>query len=185
MLKKVLKWTLAAILAVFGLVMMTDALQDLSGTSPKSNSGSSTGQPEWNTSDVNIQTNGNLPIAAEAIKSLSPANGIHHNDPAAVLKTPWKYYGQLLCYSGMVELADDYPAGSNISNALQSTEAGEVVLVHNDGTIIDVFVVGGTGNLRIGQPASLCGLPIGRLEVQNRMGGTFTHLMFVGFSAMK
>lgn len=179
MLKKTLKWALAIVLFVVGLVVLVDALHGLSGSSPAAQS---SGKPAWNTSDVNIQTNGNLPIAASAIKSMSLANGIQHNDPASVIKTPWKYFGQMLCYSGTVEVAEDYPAGSNISNALQSKEAGEVVLAHYDGTILDFFVVGGTGHIKVGQMASLCGLPIGRLEVPNRLGGMFTHLVFVGVS---
>lgn len=180
MLRKILKWIFVIILAALGLMLMTDAFQSLSGTSPKPTSVSSTGQPAWNTSDLNIQSNGNLQVAAMAIKTLSSANGVNHNDAAAVIKTPWKYYGQLLCFSGMVEVAEDYPAKSNISNVLQTQEAGEVVIQHEDGTILDFFLVGSTGNIRVGQPVSLCGLPIGRLEVPNRVGGTFTHLVLVG-----
>lgn len=182
MLKKTLKWLVAIVLLVVGLVGLVDALQSLSGSTPASRQAEHADKPAWNTSDVNIQTNGNLPIAASVIKSMSPSNGIQHNDPTSVIKTPWKYFGQLLCYSGTVEVAEDYPAGSNISNTLRSKEAGEVVLAHYDGTILDFFVVGGTGQIKAGQMASLCGLPIGRLEVPNRLGGTFTHLVFVGFT---
>jgi len=182
MLKKILKWVAAIVLIVVGLVVMSDALQGLSGTSSGPEPAGSSAQPVWNTSDVNIQTNGNLRIAAAAIKSLSPGNGIRHNDPAAVIKTPWKYYGQLLCYAGMAEVAEDYPAGSDFSKALQSDEAGEIVFTHNDGTILDFFVVGGTSALKAGQTAFLCGLPIGRVEVPNKLGGMFTHLVLVGFA---
>ncbi len=182
MLKKILKWVVAMVLFVVGLVFLVGALQDLSGTSSGPEPEGRAAQPIWNTSDVNTLANGNLQIAAAAIKSLSPGNGVRHNDPAAVLKTPWKYYGQLLCYVGMAEVVEDYPAGSGFSKSLQSNEAGEVVLAHDDGTILDFFVVGGTGALKAGQTAFLCGLPIGRVEVPNKLGGTFTHLVLVGFA---
>lgn len=133
----------------------------------------------WNKTDADIVSNGNLELAAQAIKSLSAANGIQDNDPALVIKAPWKYYGQLLCYSGTADIAEDQPPQSDLAKLLQTDDVGEIVFRHADGTILDFFVMGGTKTAKAGDEVSLCGLPIGRTEAPNAVGGTFTHLVFV------
>ena len=39
----------------------------------------------------------------------------------------------------------------------------------------------GSGKLKKGETARVCGLPIGRAEVTNAVGGKFTHLTLVSF----
>jgi hypothetical protein len=54
-------------------------------------------------------------------------------------------------------------------------------LASTSGSIVDLFAMEGSGKLKKGETARVCGLPIGRAEVTNAVGGKFTHLILVSF----
>lgn len=54
-------------------------------------------------------------------------------------------------------------------------------LATTSGSIVDLFAMEGSGKLKKGETARVCGLPIGRAEVTNAVGGKFTHLTLVSF----
>lgn len=59
----------------------------------------------WNTSDVNIETNGNIAVAAQLLANTQPdelKQNITEPDPALVMKAPWEYYGKPIKVTGYV-----------------------------------------------------------------------------------
>ena len=135
---------------------------------------------KWNTKEIDAAKNGNLPIAIKKMKAdgniKNMANVVA---PADVAKRPWDFYGKVIKFSGRAGVVQDYPAGNDISKTMGGSCA-EVVIETEDGTIVDAFVSGSSGSLRVGQNAVLYGYPVGITEVQNKMGGKFTHLIIVG-----
>ncbi len=136
---------------------------------------------DWNVKDLDAITNGNIPLAVEYIKSSNSANVGTTADAASVLKTPWKYYGKMLCFTGTVGVVEDQPEESNLSKLLGGGETSEVVIATADGSIVDLFAMESSGKLKKGETTRVCGLPVGRTEVTNAVGGKFTHLIMVGF----
>lgn len=136
---------------------------------------------EWNIKEPDVLKNGNIKLAVEQIKSGSYVSKGSLADAANVLKAPWKYYGQTLCFNGIVGLAQDQPPGSNISKGLGGGETSEVVLETADGAIVDLFALQSSGKLNAEDSTTVCGLPVGRAEVPNAVGGNFTHLIVVGY----
>lgn len=138
---------------------------------------------EWNTEDMNVETNGNIEIAVELLKSLS-AESIKKQaitaDPAIVMKSPWKYYGKIVKFTAEVGLAQDYPPGSDESQVLGGTEVGELVIANDLNAIIDYLHIGSTGDIKVGDRVTVYGYPVGLGEVENKLGGTTTQLVVVG-----
>ncbi len=133
----------------------------------------------WNTKDLSIMTNGNIARAVKLVKA-GNLQTVTAAEPAAVAKTPWNYYGKVVEFTGVAEVVDDYPPDSDISKLMGGGGASEVVFVTDDGTIADFFLVGSSGDLRVGDTVTLRGYPVGREEVPNKLGGSFTHLILVG-----
>ena len=136
----------------------------------------------WNKTDPNALTNGNIHRAVSVLRSSNFTKEDAVNEDAfVVMKTPWNYYGTLLAFSGVVGVVDDYPPGSDVSSILQCDDASEIVITSNDGeTIVDMFLRSSSGRIRVGDYVTLYGLVVGRAEVDNRMGGTFSHLIIIG-----
>ena len=97
-----------------------------------------------------------------------------------VMRRPWDYYGQAVRFSGYVAVLQDYPPGHNISKALGG-ESCEIVMTADDGvTIVDGMLLGNTKGLQIGDYVTFCGYPCGVMEVPNKLGGNFSHLVVIG-----
>lgn len=135
----------------------------------------------WNTKDIDAIQNGNIPIAVRKMK----ADGDIKNMATAtsledVAKRPWDFYGKVIECTGEVGVVQDYPPGSDFSKIMGGQSCAEVVMETNDGTIVDAFISGSSGSLRVGQLATVYGYPVGISEVPNKVGGKFTHLIIVG-----
>jgi len=137
---------------------------------------------DWNITDPDIRTNGNIPLAVSVLRAGTfEKESAEKPEAFLVIKTPWNYYGKLLTFTGIVGVVDDYPPGSDVSRILQCEDSSEIVITADDGeTIVDMFLRSSSGRIRIGDTVTLYGLVVGRMEVENRIGGTFTHLMMVG-----
>lgn len=140
-------------------------------------------QPSWNTQDVNIETNGNMLVAAEVLKGMSAEDlkkQAQEAKAADVMKAPWKYYGKVVKLGGQVGIAQEYPPGGDVSMAFGGGEIGEIVLVNEDSTFIDYLNVGSTGDVNVGDSTVVYGLPVGHVEATNKLGGKTTELVIVG-----
>ncbi len=144
------------------------------------------GDPDWNTSDVNIATNGNITVALKVLKDVTPeelrANAVAA-DPELVMKAPWQYYGQFLKFSGTVAIVQEYPPNSDEANAMNGGEqCGEIVFPAEGAptVIIDYALLDGTGDLKVGDYVTVYGLVVGHVDVGNMLGGTTTELSVVG-----
>jgi len=127
----------------------------------------------WNVTDVDAETNGNIEFAADLLltgKKL-PASG--KAVPAKVHKTPWDYYGKLVKFTGVVSLVTDYPPSDEVP--LRS----EIIIVTEDEVIVDFLSLVPSGDIEVGDEVTISGLVTGRMEVDNKVGGTFTHLIVV------
>lgn len=137
--------------------------------------------PTWNTKETDIEKNGNVQVA---VKQLESAGDIKQKaealEPSAVAKTPWNHYGKIVKMTGTIVDIAEYPIGSDWSKSLGGKEAGQIVISTNDGTIVDMFLVGSTGSLKNNQTVTLYGYPVGLSDVENKLGGKTTQLMIVG-----
>lgn len=152
-----------------------------SSTVPTSSGSISNTGPNWNMSDLNVASNGNLPIAIQILKSSSTSIKSDSKNPAPdkVFKEPWTYYGKVVKISGVVAIVQDYPPDSNVSKAMGGS-ASEMVLVANDGTYVDFLMMGDSGNVKTGDTVSIYGYPVGQDNVTNKLGGKTTELVIVG-----
>lgn len=136
----------------------------------------------WNTKELDAAQNGNIAVAIEHIHASPMLKTKAVNaDPALVAKAPWNYYGKVLKFTGVVEVAQDYPPSSELPTAFKTREASEMVIVCGaQETIVDMFCAKSSGRIKAGDTVTVYGYPVGITEVPNRLGGTFTHLVVVG-----
>lgn len=138
---------------------------------------------EWNTTETDIEKNDNMTTAVNLIKSNSDLrSNATMPDPASVAKSPFKYYGKVVKITGEIGDIQEYAPGSDWSKNLGGSDAGQIVITSDDGTITDMFFVGSTNNLKNGDTVSLYGYPIGLTEVDNKSGGKTIQLAVVGNS---
>ncbi|RXZ84162.1 hypothetical protein EBB07_03515 [Paenibacillaceae bacterium] len=97
-------------------------------------------------------------------------------DSELVFKRPWNYYGTTITFSGWVDVVEDYPPGSDSHDV--GVLAGIGIQTY-DGTIVSFFSMVPSGNIKVGDEVSITAYPIGRTEVDNTLGGKFTHLIAV------
>lgn len=139
---------------------------------------------EWNTSDLDGASNGNLQKASTVLLKMNDKNfrsKITEAVAGSVNKSPWKYYGQVISFSGKVAIVQEYPPHSTLSNEIANGgECGEIALITNDGTIVDSFLIGSTGIIRIGDFVTIYGLPLGIVGVPNKLGGITNELFVIG-----
>lgn len=136
--------------------------------------------PHWNTGDMYVTSNGNLPLAIELLKvtgditktATSPA-------PSAVQKAPWNYYGKPVKLTGTVGIVQDYPPGNNLSVEMGGT-ASEIVMFTDDGAFVDTLLSVSSGTVKMGDSVTVFGYPVGLIEGENKMGGKTTQLVLVG-----
>lgn len=135
---------------------------------------------QWNKSDPDPLKNGNMKIAAEELKKYDTlANIAERQDVSMVYKSPWDYYGKVIAFAGTVAVAENNPPDSNVSKALGG-ESCEVVIQYGEDIIVDGIIAGNANSIKVGQQVTIYGYPVGRTEVKNKMGGSFTHLVVVG-----
>lgn len=138
-------------------------------------------KPTWNKDDLDPMTSGNFETAVLTFRDNPDVQTSAIDVPAAdVMRRPWDYYGQAVRFSGQVAVIQDYPPGHNMSKALGG-ESCEIVMTADDGiTIIDGMLLGNTKGLQVGDYVTFCGYPCGVMEVANKIGGKFSHLVVVG-----
>ncbi len=139
-------------------------------------------QTSWNKEDLNADTNGNMQFAVKLLRQNSNLADIAVDVyPEDVMKRPWDYYGQVVRFTGKASVLQDYPAGSSTGKALGG-ECCEIVMTSGDYStvIVDGILLGSTKGIREGDTVTFVGYPCGISDVQNKLGGTFSHLIVVG-----
>lgn len=138
---------------------------------------------DWNKTEIDVMSNGNIQIAVEALSSnsFSESEAIEQ-EAEKVIKTPWEYYGKFMKFTGIVAVVQDFPPGSDTSIALNTDTSTDVVIETDDGTIVELFGSISSGNVKVGDQVTIYGYPVGTADVENKMGGFFTHLIIVGNS---
>lgn len=139
----------------------------------------------WNKSEMDAAKNGNIRVAIDLINLDSNlAEKAESAEAAAIAKRPWDYFGKVIRFTGNVGVVQDYPPQSDLGKAFHGDCAEIVMTDINDGsTIIDAFIKGSAGNIREGATVTLLAYPAGISDVDNKVGGKFTHLMCVGIIA--
>lgn len=134
----------------------------------------------WNTSDINALTNGNMQYAAELVRERTGdlASSAIEAVPADVMRRPWDYYGKVVSFSGTVAVVQDSPPGDNLSKGLGGS-ACEIVITADD-VIIDGLLAGNSSGVYTGDWVTFYGYPCGTMEVDNKIGGKFKHLLVIG-----
>ncbi len=144
--------------------------------------------PAWDTSDPDVDTNGNIERAVTWIKTGERGIPVKSANAEQVQKSPWRYYGRNLCFAGQVGFVEDYPPGSDHSYSLGGGQTAQVVLTVNNSfngnvitshkeTYVLFYLLGGSGNLSVGgSEVELCGLPVGRATLESGI----TSLAMVG-----
>ncbi|WP_427114171.1 hypothetical protein [Megasphaera sueciensis] len=178
----------AALISIVAIVIFAIGAMSSTSSTPKT----STSEPaakasqetqktiQWNKSDPDALKNGNMKIAIGEIKkheTLAPI--AESQNPTAVYKSPWDYYGKVIAFTGTVAIAENTPPDNDLSKALGG-EACEIVIESTDKVIVDAMIAGNANNIQVGQQVTLYGYPIGRTEVKNKLGGSFTHLVVIG-----
>jgi DNA-directed RNA polymerase subunit RPC12/RpoP len=136
---------------------------------------------DWNTSEIDALQNGNIAVAVNWIKrSPNLRQQATAPQPELVAKTPYIYYGQVVKFTGTVGVVQDFPPGSDFSQSLGGQNTSDIVMIRNDGTIIEMFCLKASGYIRVGNTVNLFGYPVGVTDVPNRMGGNDVHLIVVG-----
>ena len=128
---------------------------------------------EWNFDDSNAETNGNMELAAALLSEGADVAGAPVEDVEPIMRSPWKWYGKAVCFVNTVHLVQD-------ERVEEGVVLGDVVTVSDDEHIVEYMLLGGSGDVRVGQRIKLCGFPVGRMEVENKLGGKFTHLIVIG-----
>ena len=138
-------------------------------------------ETQWNTTDPDAFENGNIFIAVELLVNQKiTIDEAEYIDPALLIKAPWKYYGKYITVFGTVAVIEDYPTGSDISASLQCKDVSDIVIITEDSTIVEVFLRSSSGNLKADDDVKFYGYVVGRTEVENKLGGKYTHLIMVG-----
>lgn len=140
-------------------------------------------EPQWNTSDLDAVTNGNLMEAVRWLKTKEPSwvrsTADASVEPSLAMKAPWKYYGTPLALTGTVVIAQAYPPGSDVGQVVGG-DVSEIVMMADDGTVVDFMMIGDSGDINVGNVATVFGVVVGQVEVPNKLGGQTTQLMVVG-----
>jgi hypothetical protein len=137
--------------------------------------------PRWNTSDMNIMTNGNVAVATNLLNT-GPAAGVPKALPLAeASKAPWKFFGDIYRWSGVAAIVQDYPPQNGSSY-------GEVVMYDPTGVSsvpVDFVVIPDSGLIHEGDKVTVSGYVVGQVDVKNKLGGTTSQLVMVGKSITK
>ncbi|RIX59277.1 hypothetical protein D3P08_03740 [Paenibacillus nanensis] len=132
--------------------------------------------PDWNLSEVDALENGNIWLAIDMLNAIKDMPAGVYEDSEAVHKTPWNYYGTPIAFTGVAVVVEDYPPGSDQS---ESGVVSDIVIETYEGTIVEFFSMVPSGSIKVGDEVTITGYPVGRTEVPNTLGGSFTHLITV------
>ena len=136
---------------------------------------------QWNKSEPDAMKNGNFALAVKELKKNNNAlsDSAVNQDAASVIKAPWNYYGQIISFTGIVASVQAEPPESKMGKVMGG-QCGEIVMQSDQETIVDAMVSGDVTGIENGQQVTIYAYPVGRTEVPNRIGGSFTHLVVVG-----
>jgi hypothetical protein len=139
----------------------------------------------WDRSDYDITRNGNVQIAVGVIKS----GGLSKSDIAPLAGgdltvAPFSYIGKVAAFQGNVELVQQYPPTSQVSQQLApGATLSEIVLIDHrvsDTVPIDFLVLGGSSSVQTGDTVAVFGFLAGLDRVTTSAGGQTTQLVVVG-----
>ena len=149
---------------------------------PKQNQSTSVKeQTTWNKSDLDPKTNGNMQLAFSLVKDNANLQSLAENaDATEVMKRPWDYYGKVIRFSGYASVLQDYPPGHELSKAIGGEFCEIVMTNETESVIIDGMLRGSTRGIQNGDLVTFCGYPVGIMEVPNKIGGSFSHLIVIG-----
>jgi hypothetical protein len=146
-------------------------------------------RPQWNTTDMDVATNGNLAVATSLIRSNGVARaGAKTVDIGTAAKAPFRYFGDVYQFSGTIGLIQEYAPGSAASQAFGGGVVSEVVLVDSTGRSsvpIDYVMLASTGNVKEGDQVIIWGHIVGMIDATNRLGGKTTELAVIGKEIQK
>lgn len=131
------------------------------------------GDLDWNKGDPDALQNGNIQLAMDLVKEMSLLSTGESVSPIEVVKSPWNFYGKKLTFTGIVQDVTDFPPGS------EDIRTADVLIQTTDGTLVEFFSIVPSGDIQTGNKVTLTGFPTGRMEVDNALGGTYTHLIMV------
>ena len=137
----------------------------------------------WNTTDLDVATNGNLDLAATLVAAgrVPLAEGA---PPAADGRAPWSYVGEVREFTGTVERSLEYaPDAPPPPWPTARRPLGEVLVSDSaESGLMPVvcLTVGGPGDLREGDRVRARGLVVGLVGSPNRDGGSTTGVVVVG-----
>ncbi|MBB6019061.1 hypothetical protein HNR77_000118 [Paenibacillus sp. JGP012] len=131
------------------------------------------GDLNWNKSEPDALLNGNVQLAVDMVKEMNPLTTGEAVSPIEVVKSPWNFYGKTLTFIGIVQDVTDFPPGS------EDIRTADVLIQTTDGTFVEFFSTVSSGDIQTGNEVTLTGFPTGRMEVDNALGGTYTHLIMV------
>lgn len=134
---------------------------------------------EWNLKDPDFETNGNSDLAVSLLETGTDAPLGGAIDLGAAIKTPWEFYGKIYCAEGIVTFVEDYPPGSEMSEWLGNGTSSQITLMADHG-VGSFYMTSGSGDIRVGHYARLCGFPVGRGEVETSAGGYVASAVFIG-----
>ncbi|MCD1259745.1 hypothetical protein B5M42_012965 [Paenibacillus athensensis] len=125
--------------------------------------------PQWNTSEIYAEKNGNIPLAVKLLKTTDEVTqNTTQAAPADVMKTPWNYYGKAISFSGQIGFVQDYPPGSNFE---KSGILSQIVIGTEDGTDVDILLTVSSGSLKNGDTVTIAAIPVGIFDNDNMQGG--------------
>ena len=126
---------------------------------------------------TNAQKAGTLLVKYPKHVHEAPANWI---DPAAAMKKPWDYYGQVVNLSGDIYAIEQIPPG-NPAYKFFGGDCYEAMLKTGD-VAVSMIIVGDSKNISEYTPINVKGYIYGHAALVNGMGGSSKGLAFVGFA---
>ena len=137
----------------------------------------------WNTTDLDVATNGNLDLAAGLVAAGGgpPADGA---PPGAEGRAPWSYVGEVQEFTGTVERSREYAPGAPPAPwPTARRPLGEVVLSGStESGLMPVvcLTVGSPGEVQQGDRVRARGFVVGLAGTPNQDGGSTTGVVLVG-----
>lgn len=141
----------------------------------------------WNTATTDLTQNSDNEVKAfrliyrypEYIHS-APDNWI---DVADALKSPWKYYGQIVKMSGYIYSIEQFPPGSEFAKTFPEG-CYSAMLNAGDGynpLSVSMIIIGSPDNIYNGDIVSVKGYIYGHAELVSGTGGRARGITFAGF----
>ncbi|MHB1420760.1 MAG: hypothetical protein ACYCX4_14465 [Bacillota bacterium] len=129
---------------------------------------------QWNTKDIRTETNGNISVAVDFLRSVSPGQLKEQTEAVASNKSPWEYLGKPAKITGMIM---DYGEEDDIIVDSEVTDYQ-----------IDYLTVENADNpdaVSIGDTVTVYGYVAGLMDFKNKLGSKSTRLVVVGKAVEK